>query len=218
MSQTTLTALSAAAPLAAGWSVHTLWLRRRIEAARRDPLTGLHTRDGFTARAVRIVRSGPAVVLLADVNDFKTSNDRYGHAAGDAVLAAVAGRLARSCRSGAVGRLGGDEFAAVLPVPPYAARLAVSRLHGPLCQPLETEGRRLSVSVSLGAATVEPDPLVAAADVLAYGLRLADEAMYAAKRTDGRWHLAAAGPAHPTVNGRRAGRPGTHPIEEGTRS
>ena len=87
------------APLAAGWSVHTLWMRRRIEAARRDPLTGLHTRHAFTRHAVRILRSGPALVVLADVNDFKQTNDTHGHAAGDAVLTAMASRLALFTRS-----------------------------------------------------------------------------------------------------------------------
>lgn len=114
----TLTALSAALPLAAGWSLHSLRLRRRIEAARRDPLTGLLTRDGFAEAARRWLSSHrPRVVCLIDLNKFKQINDTYGHAAGDAVIRAVGERLSEWAlnNSAVVGRLGGDEFAAVAP-------------------------------------------------------------------------------------------------------
>ena len=110
-----LTAMAAGVPLAAGWSAHLVWLRGRLNTARRDPLTGLWTRDAFTRRAVRLLRDPHAVVVLADVDHFKHVNDTHGHAAGDALLAATAARLAHyTGRSGVAGRLGGDEFAAVV--------------------------------------------------------------------------------------------------------
>jgi len=215
---TLLPAALAAAPLAAGWSVHTAWLWRQLRAARRDPLTGLWTREVFEVRARRLLRGGEALVLLADVNDFKAVNDTCGHAAGDAVLAAVGGRLGRICAPGVVGRLGGDEFAAVVPCH-RDAQSAVAAVRLALCLPVEHDGRRLPVSVSLGAATVGPTGEPATV-VLSAALRRADEAMYAAKRTGGGWHLADehAPAALATVNGRRAGRPGTHrPVGEGER-
>lgn len=207
-----LSTAAAAGPLAAGWSVHSVWMRRRIERARRDPLTGLHTRDGFTARSRRYLRRGPVVVLLADVNDFKTVNDTFGHAAGDAVLAAVGRRLAHTCTDGVAARLGGDEFAAVLTTRPEAAESVVNALRHWLCLPVDYDGRRLAVSVSVGAAFLTVAHRTEAGNVLAHALRRADEAMYEAKRTTGRTRVvrvAAAVTGHDTVNGRRAGRAGT---------
>ncbi|UYQ66614.1 GGDEF domain-containing protein [Streptomyces peucetius] len=91
-------------------------MRRRLRTARRDPLTGLRTREGFTRRATALLRDERAVVVLADVDHFKQINDRYGHAAGDTLLKATAQRLAHYVGpSGVAGRLGGDEFFSELP-------------------------------------------------------------------------------------------------------
>ncbi|MCI0386245.1 GGDEF domain-containing protein [Streptomyces sp. CNQ085] len=208
---TLLPAALAAAPLAAGWSAHLMWMRRQLAAAHRDPLTGLWTREVFEVRARRLL-CGETLVLLADVNDFKAVNDTHGHAAGDAVLAAIGGRLGRICGTGVVGRLGGDEFAAVVPCR-REAESAVAAVRLALGLPVEYEGRRLPVSVSLGAV-----PVAAGTD-LPSALRRADEAMYAAKRADGGWCVAdeTAPAALATVNGRRVGRPGTHHGGEGER-
>jgi GGDEF domain-containing protein len=110
---TLATVLLSVLPIAAGWAVHVWWLRGCLNTARRDPLTGLRTRDGFTRRAAVLLRDPRAVVVLADVDKFKQINDTYGHAAGDALLKATADRLAHHVgSSGVAGRLGGDEFAA----------------------------------------------------------------------------------------------------------
>ena len=85
-----------------------------------DELTGLLNRRGFRreldaalARACRTRETG--VLLLCDLNHFKAINDSYGHPAGDAVLAAVAGLLrGQTRRSDYVARLGGDEFAILM--------------------------------------------------------------------------------------------------------
>ena len=85
-----------------------------------DELTGLLNRRGFRreldaalARARRKRETG--VLLLCDLNHFKAINDTYGHPAGDAVLAAVAGLLrGQTRRSDYVARLGGDEFAILM--------------------------------------------------------------------------------------------------------
>jgi diguanylate cyclase (GGDEF)-like protein len=85
--------------------------------ASHDPLTGLWNRriyeQSLQQAVSRTERYGwPFGVVLLDIDDFKSVNDRHGHAAGDAVLRAVGGGLRASLRSGDVAaRMGGDEFA-----------------------------------------------------------------------------------------------------------
>jgi diguanylate cyclase (GGDEF)-like protein/PAS domain S-box-containing protein len=94
-------------------------LRRRADV---DFLTGVASRRSFlehleTVASVKDLYA-PHVVIVIDVNDFKTINDRFGHAAGDTVLARIGALLHADVvesRSGFVGRLGGDEFVAVIP-------------------------------------------------------------------------------------------------------
>ncbi|MFF7380686.1 diguanylate cyclase domain-containing protein [Streptomyces massasporeus] len=85
-----------------GWAVHGGILTRRLACARRDPLTGLPTRAGWTARAEHLIRRHPnAAVLLVDLDQFKTLNDTHGHASGDAALVRhrrPAARLVRTQR------------------------------------------------------------------------------------------------------------------------
>jgi diguanylate cyclase (GGDEF)-like protein len=90
------------------------------ELADRDPLTPLLNRRAFMRELARIrtfaQRYGsPASIVYFDLDGFKAVNDRYGHAAGDACLCAVADRLIANLReSDVVGRMGGDEFAVIL--------------------------------------------------------------------------------------------------------
>ncbi|MFJ4440011.1 GGDEF domain-containing protein [Streptomyces sp. NPDC088923] len=175
----TLTALATAAPLVAGWATHALTLRRGLTRARRDPLTGLWTRDAFTRKARRLLRDERAVVVLADVDRFKQVNDRYGHAAGDAVLASVARRLAHATgRAGVCGRLGGDEFAAVLIDADGTAPDLLALLHGVLARPAEGQPAEVATTVSLGWVRAADHP---GGDLSAL-LARADAAMYEAKR------------------------------------
>ncbi|TXS40174.1 GGDEF domain-containing protein [Streptomyces sp. uw30] len=204
-------------PLVAGWSVHALRLTRRIEAARRDPLSGLWTRGAFETLAARTLARCPHVaVVLVDLDGFKEVNDDHGHAAGDAAIRSTAASLtdALSESSGAVAaRLGGDEFAAVVPLAhPIALPWLLNGLHGEITAPFRHAGRDLGVGASIGAAlTSDLTSQARPADALALLLRLADEAMYAAKRTGGGWHYAATiSPTAGTTAGRRTGRPGTH--------
>ena len=89
-------------------------------AALVDPLTGLVNRRGFFQESERIARrqaDNPqlAAVLLVDLDNFKSINDRFGHAVGDKVLQIFAETAVQTVRpSDFVGRLGGEEFAAVL--------------------------------------------------------------------------------------------------------
>ncbi|MFE9570963.1 GGDEF domain-containing protein [Streptomyces sp. NPDC006692] len=206
----TLTALAAALPLAAGWSVHGLRLRRRIETARHDPLTGLLNRDAFEDRASRTLNHGPRAVYFVDLDGFKEINDTYGHAAGDAVIRATGHRMQQWAteNAGLAARLGGDEFAAVTSV--YSAadlEWSLYQLSDQLEQYVDFEGQLIAVFASIG--TIHSDPRTGEAD-LSTLLRRADEEMYKAKQTESAWNIAQSlTPTVRTVNGRRAGRRGT---------
>jgi diguanylate cyclase (GGDEF)-like protein len=201
-----LTTLASTGPLVAGWSVHTVWMRRRLHTARRDPLTGLRTRDGFTRRATTLLKNPQAVVVLADVDHFKQVNDTHGHAAGDALLKATAERLAHYVgRHGVAGRLGGDEFAAVVLDNHGTAADLLAVLHGVLARPVDGLDPAVHTTVSLGWVRAADHP----GEDLSGLLRRADEAMYAAKRGRAGVRRAGLGRLFATWSGRRAGRRGS---------
>lgn len=211
---TLLTALAAAGPIAAGWLGHFLWLRRSLRSARRDPLTGLHTRDGFTRRATVLLKDPRAVVVLADVDRFKQVNDNYGHAAGDALLRATADRLAHYVgRAGVAGRLGGDEFAAVVIDDHGTVADLLAVLHGVLARPADGLDPAVHTRVSLGWVRAADHP----GEDLSGLLRRADEAMYVAKQGRAGVRRAGLGRLFATWSGRRAGRRGTG-AESGSRA
>ncbi len=204
-----VTVLASVGPMASGWAVHGVAMRRRLAAARRDPLSGLLTRAVFERRAARAVARGPHGVLLMDLDGFEGLNDTFGHAAGDEAIRCTAARLsdALTGHGGIVARLGGDEFAAVVPMPNLAALpWLLNSLHGKVTAPLRYTGHDLQVGASVGACWTAELP----APTLPLALRRADEAMYAAKRAGGGWRLAdGPDPTHTTTCGRRTGRPGT---------
>ncbi|GAA5008133.1 GGDEF domain-containing protein [Kitasatospora paranensis] len=167
--------LAAGVPLA-GWTGHSLWLHQKLTTARRDPLTGLHTRDGFTTRAEHLIRTHPdrVTVLLIDLDDFKTTNDTHGHAAGDTVLAATAERLHIWCgRNGTPARLGGDEFAVVV----LDAADRLEALSTTLGEPVPYLGQPLPVGASVGVCHLAALPVPSLTDALT----AADRDMYAHK-------------------------------------
>ncbi len=155
------------------------------ELARRDPLTGLANRRAFEEalrREVARARRGgePLAVAALDVDHFKRVNDAHGHAAGDAVLAAVAARAAGALRAGdLLARVGGEEFAALLPGAGLAAAAEVAeRIRAALAAaPVEAGGRPLRVTASLGCAALLPEDADGAAL-----LARADARLYDAKR------------------------------------
>ncbi|MFG2835074.1 GGDEF domain-containing protein [Streptomyces zaomyceticus] len=169
--------IAAAGLPALGWALHGGLLWRRLATARRDPLTGLHTRAGWTTRAEHLLaKHANAFVLLVDLDDFKATNDTNGHAAGDAVLTETARRLSDWCgRHGIAARLGGDEFAAIVTDPAHTAGLFA--LHAALDQPVTHNGRVLPVSASVGHCHRDQLPV----PVLTDALSAADASMYAAK-------------------------------------
>ncbi|HEX5495299.1 MAG TPA: GGDEF domain-containing protein [Mycobacteriales bacterium] len=148
-----------------------------------DELTGLPNRRLFStlARSLLDPATRAAVVIVLDLNGFKTINDTFGHAVGDRVLRIVAGRLAARAGDQPVARLGGDEFAAVLtgperpPARDWWWRPIIGALSTVIAEPIPTAGRLLAVTASIGIAPVHtPAPI----DEL---LHRADLAMYRAK-------------------------------------
>ena len=149
-----------------------------------DPLTDILNRRGFERALKRSLdhakryESNAALVYL-DLDDFKSINDRHGHAAGDAVLKAVAMVLMRHVRaSDVVARLGGDEFAVLLwQLTEADVERKALALEAAVARTTATHaGVALSVAASAGAALLLP--LDKPADVL----ERADRAMYARKR------------------------------------
>ena len=125
----------------------------------------------------------PAAVLFIDLDHFKPVNDRGGHAAGDAMLVAVAAAMSSAVRAtDLVARLGGDEFAVLLARCTAAAalRTAENVRAAVAAVVLPWGGEQFSVGASLGVASLAEDtPSIDA------WLALADAACYAAK-ADGR--------------------------------
>ena len=144
--------------------------------AMRDALTGLLNRRGFRHALYGATSAWPpdAVVALfmVDLDDFKATNDTFGHAAGDAVLAEAARRLAGVMGEGALcSRLGGDEFIAVRAVADGAeARALRDALAAAFSARLSPSGPSLIASIGLSVGDGAPDvpSLMAAADAQLY--------------------------------------------------
>jgi len=155
------------------------------EVAISDPLTGLHNRRAFQARLAeeteRARRSGrPFALLMIDLDRFKALNDRHGHAAGDAALAAIAAVLRQELRTVDLpARLGGEEFGVLLPdSDEQAALVAAERVRVAIAAcPIVHQDATLAVTASIGAAWYPGH-----ADTGEGLLRAADQALYAAKR------------------------------------
>jgi diguanylate cyclase (GGDEF)-like protein len=204
---------AAAVPLALAALADNLRVRRQLDAARRCPLSGLPGRPDLLAHTDRLLRTGrrSAVhMLLLDGNGFKAVNDTYGHAAGDAVIRTLGRRLARwtSGRQAFAARMGGDEFAVVAVLPSSSDLADIAALRDQLQRPLHHDGLTLQIDVSIGIARAADLPGERADRIL----RAADAAMYKVKAGRETFpYLATRADAYAdTVNGRRAGRPGTH--------
>jgi diguanylate cyclase (GGDEF)-like protein len=153
-----------------------------------DPLTGLYNRgwlDGaFKTEFTRANENGwPLSIAFIDLDGFKEINDRYGHPAGDAMLASVA-QLLSSClrRADIVARYGGDEFLVLLPgVGLELANALLQRILETVRSTdlaLDTE-KKLRMTVSIGLAShLDRGYSFATAEAL---LRAADRMVYAAK-------------------------------------
>jgi len=149
-----------------------------------DSLTGLPNRALFQIRFSTAVAEAEQLgskvgLLILDLDHFKDLNDTLGHAAGDALLRSVSEQLlAVYCGTDRVARLGGDEFAVIIPNVRDANDLMVptERFRELLRDPHEPDGKRLPISVSIGAA-LYPEHDRNAAGLL----RNAEIALYRAK-------------------------------------
>lgn len=152
-------------------------LRRQVE---QDALTGLLNRRGLVERLDGLLERGRSIAIgFLDLDGFKQVNDTHGHAAGDAVLRAVAARLRRCLRPGdEVARLGGDEFVVVLVDAPREAELAelTERIGAALVGTYTTDAGTVEIGVSAGWSVAEVG--ASAEDAL----RRADRRMYEQKR------------------------------------
>ena len=121
-----------------------------------DQLTGLLNRRALGPRFAEIAEQAvltdqPVSVVLADLDHFKSINDRFGHGVGDAVLRDVAYAMRRSLRTfELLYRLGGEEFALLLPVPPRTTR---RRSPGPARRRRGARDRRAAGDLLVGVAT-----------------------------------------------------------------
>ena len=165
------------------------WLRREAEArltyaATHDALTGLRNRLAFQAELDKAVSRAArnnwrAALLFIDLDGFKDVNDRFGHAAGDVVLAETARRFKTALRaSDTISRLGGDEFVVLLEQAGDDGELAdvANKLVRSLDAPFSGIDEDIRIGASVGIAIYPVD----AQDPNAL-LQCADSAMYKAK-------------------------------------
>ncbi len=163
-------------------------MRSQIEAvqalADQDGLVPLLNRRAFVREMSRILDFGERYDLTAslvyfDLDGFKTVNDTFGHAAGDAVLQHVARVLTENVReSDVIGRLGGDEFGLIMA---KADREAAERKAAFLAEqlsgnPFEWNGHRIKLSMAHGVHVFRKGENVDGA------MENADRAMYSAKK------------------------------------
>jgi len=157
---------------------------RAEELARVDFLTNLANRRAFYEEGERELQSlqggnRPAAVVMLDIDHFKSVNDRYGHAAGDSVIRAVAELIRANLRASDIaGRLGGEEFALLLPDTAAATVLvAAERLRAATEALLvEQDGVRITFTLSIGVAVLAYDA------TLDQWIARADAALYRAKQ------------------------------------
>ncbi len=155
-----------------------------------DSLTGLHNRRYGMAQLAAIAdisrRSGQEfAVMVVDLDRFKSVNDRWGHAAGDAVLIEVAERLNRNLRVGdLLARIGGEEFLIALPETSLSDARGIAER---LCHAIEETNVQigdlaaLHVTVSIGLASSGDATALCVKDSLAALINRADRALLYAK-------------------------------------
>jgi diguanylate cyclase (GGDEF)-like protein/PAS domain S-box-containing protein len=116
-----------------------------------DPMTGLKNRRAFEKESLRLnhVRYCPLVLVIADVNNLKLTNDAFGHDAGDTLLQTVADILRKESReTDIVARIGGDEFVLLLPnTDAEHANSIIERINNSISK---AKVKDMPISVSLG--------------------------------------------------------------------
>jgi len=157
---------------------------RLADLAVRDPLTGVLNRKGLDDRvAQHFARRGaaPLTVLLLDIDHFKRINDTYGHAAGDAVLQAVAATLRSHLRGeDFIARIGGEEFLIGVEGPQHEVALALAWRLNESVGRLQVQAAGTSGVVAC-TASVGVSGAIASIAQWDAGTRQADQALYQAK-------------------------------------
>jgi diguanylate cyclase (GGDEF)-like protein len=144
-----------------------------------DPLTGLGNRRRLSADLAAALRvaceSRPSLLLLLDLDGFKDYNDTFGHLAGDALLARLGAKLNEAVAGfGSAYRLGGDEFCAHIHLEGQDSDALIVKASAALSE----TGAELSIEASLGVVLLPHE-----ADSADHALQVADERMYANKRS-----------------------------------
>jgi diguanylate cyclase (GGDEF)-like protein len=167
-----------------------------------DALTGLSSRRTFDSDIDTLNEGQRTALILIDIDEFKTVNDTFGHAAGDDVLRIVASCLVANSRArDSIYRLGGDEFALLLRgCPPDAAARRAETIRGAVERARAVVGEgpdggvSPGVTVSVGVACM-PDHARSRVELLG----VADAAMYSAKNI-GRNRVTVATPVGPLAS------------------
>ncbi|MEY4297888.1 MAG: hypothetical protein RLZZ423_1067 [Cyanobacteriota bacterium] len=176
-----------------GWVSHWVSVQRDVSERREgelalavqalsDPLTGLPNRRGFTEQLERALSQQDLRVALifCDLDRFKEVNDRYGHAAGDALLLEISRRMQAVLRgSDTLARLGGDEFVVLMErIKADGDPLVLAeRLRASLSEPWRYANEEIWLSMSMGVAACGSQEPIQAEELL----RRADLTMYRVK-------------------------------------
>jgi diguanylate cyclase (GGDEF)-like protein len=171
------------------WVACNITRRHQLEAklqrlSETDELTGAYNRRKLLDTLSLLLhfyktRQTPAVVVLMDVDHFKSINDRFGHLDGDKVLRGIAKHAIAQLREGDLfARFGGEEFALLLPNTSLdSAEIIADRLRSSIAEGVFLPGENLTVTVSLGLSLIQ-----AKDHSIESILHRADDALYKAKR------------------------------------
>lgn len=160
-------------------------LRKQLqELATHDPLTGLPNRRLFLDRIDRAIadarrKKQKLAILSLDLDNFKETNDLFGHAFGDQVLIETGRRITKSVREmDTVSRFGGDEFMILLKEihTNKDVEVVVNKMIGSLHNPIDANGEPISIRASIGIA-IYPDDAKQPQDLISRS----DQALYAIK-------------------------------------
>ncbi|WP_341367442.1 EAL domain-containing protein [Yoonia sp. BS5-3] len=168
-------------PMVAFWLQRILTRRSEKTAeflARFDPLTGLQNRREFMFQAAELAQTDHSSVLcFIDLDNFKSINDKHGHAGGDSYLVHVSDVLRKNCRNGdLLARLGGDEFVIIFRDTEIGETIPKIRsILAECAAEIEIEASRLQGSVSIGVAALRSgddlDQILSNADAALYHVK-----------------------------------------------